>query len=103
MANTIENTLNKIGNTIENILGSNKKKSKSIRNSTNQSCLELNGMEARKEHLYRNEWKKDFQYTKALVNSEYEVQTEFKVSTVNENVATQVANAKRKEASKNKN
>jgi hypothetical protein len=48
-----------------------------------QTCLERFGIEARKEHLYRNEWKMDFQYTKALVNSEYMIQNEFQVGNTN--------------------
>lgn len=37
------------------------------------------GRHARAYHLTRNEWKKDLQYTRALVNSEYMIQTEFKI------------------------
>ena len=39
---------------------------------------------AREEHLMRNEWKKDLQYTKLLVNSEYDIQTEFEISSYGE-------------------
>ena len=35
---------------------------------------------AREENLYRNEWLKDLQYTKTLVDAEYDIQTEFKVA-----------------------
>lgn len=41
---------------------------------------------AREEHLMRNEWKKDLQYTRLLVNAEYEVQTEFKISSKEEDM-----------------
>lgn len=44
------------------------------------SPLERIGMEARKETLSRNEWRKDSEYTKALVQAEYLIQHEFKVS-----------------------
>lgn len=41
--------------------------------------LEKIGKEARRYHMLRNEWRKDFLYTKALVNSEYMIQSEFKI------------------------
>ena len=82
MANTVENTLKKIGNTIENIFGGggSSQQSSSSTGNGNASTLEMYGAQARKYHLMRNEWKKDFQYTKALVNSEYSIQTEFKIN-----------------------
>ena len=82
MANTIDNTLKKIGNTIENIMGGTPSKKPSSNVSTNgkQTCLEKFGIEARNKHLYRNEWKVDLQYTKALVDSEYMIQNEFPVA-----------------------
>ena len=47
----------------------------------NISPLERIGMEARRETLRRNEWvKDDYEYTKPLVQSEYLIQDEFKVS-----------------------
>lgn len=82
MANTLDNTLNKVGTTLETIFGSKNKgyvKNPQI-NDEGQTVLERVGIEARREHLFRNEWKKDLQYTRALVNSEYEIQTEFIVS-----------------------
>ena len=45
-----------------------------------QTCLEKVGMEARYAHLLRNEWRREFEYTRPLVLSEYQIQTEFKVS-----------------------
>ena len=83
MANTLNNTLDKVGNAIESVLsvGKNKGFEKNPQiNSQGQTCLERFGMEARNEHLLRNEWKKDLQYTKLLVEAEYNIQTEFKVS-----------------------
>lgn len=41
---------------------------------------------AREENLYRNEWLKDLQYTKALVNAEYDIQTEFEISSYGEDL-----------------
>jgi hypothetical protein len=80
MANTVENTFNKIGDTIERILGSKTDApSDIVSNGGKSSPLEMYGMQARNYHLMRNEWRKDLQYTKSLVNSEYMIQTEFKV------------------------
>ena len=67
-----------------------------------QTCLERFGIEARKEHLYRNEWKMDFQYTKALVNSEYMIQNEFPVGSTDQSVQDQMEAAKKKEEKANK-
>jgi hypothetical protein len=41
-------------------------------------------VEARNAHLMRNEWKRDLQYSKQLVNAEYLIQSEFKVSSYEE-------------------
>jgi len=82
MANTLNNTLNKVGDAIEAVFGT-KKTAPSVdpnRVYTGQTCLERFGIEARAEHLFRNEWKRDLQYTKTLVDAEYLIQTEFKVS-----------------------
>ena len=45
-----------------------------------QTCLERFGFMSRQEHLFRNEWHRDVQYTKQLVDAEYNIQSEFKVS-----------------------
>lgn len=83
MANTLNNTLNKVGDAIEAVMGGAKKSTPHNdpnRVYTGQTCLERFGMEARSAHLMRNEWKRDLQYTKLLVDAEYLIQTEFKVS-----------------------
>ncbi len=99
MANTIDNTLKKIGNTIENIMGGTKPQqpSSNVNTSGKQTCLERFGIEARKEHLYRNEWKIDLQYTKALVDAEYMVQTEFLVGSTDQSVQDQMEAARIKQ------
>lgn len=104
MANTIDNTLKKIGNTIENIMGGTKPQqpSSNVNTSGKQTCLERFGIEARKEHLYRNEWKIDLQYTKALVDAEYAVQNEFPVGSTDQSVQDQMEAAKKKEEKANK-
>lgn len=86
MAN-LEKTLDKIGSGIETVLGSSPRPSfdeepsrSHFRNPNGgQSNVERIGMESRSEHLRRNEWGKYFQYTKTLVESEYDVQKEFMV------------------------
>lgn len=104
MANTIDNTLKKIGNTIENIMGGTKPQqpSSNVSISGKQTCLERFGIEARNEHLYRNEWKIDLQYTKALVDAEYAVQNEFPVGSTDQSVQDQMEAAKKKEEKANK-
>ncbi len=104
MANTIDNTFRKIGNTIENIMGGSSTQQSSSNGTTNgkQTCLEKFGIEARKEHLYRNEWKVDLQYTKALVDAEYMVQTEFPVGSTDQSVQDQMETTKKKEEKANK-
>lgn len=104
MANTIDNTFRKIGNTIENIMGGSSSQQPSSNGTTNgkQTCLEKFGIEARKEHLFRNEWKIDLQYTKALVNAEYMVQTEFPVGSTDQSVQDQIETARKKEEEANK-
>ena len=83
MANTLNNTLNKVGDAIEAVMGGAKKSTPyndQNRVYTGQTCLERFGMKARSAHLMRNEWKRDLQYTKTLVDAEYLIQSEFKVS-----------------------
>lgn len=49
--------------------------------SNGETTLERIGREARENHLKRNEWvKRHIEYTKALVQAEYDIQREFKVN-----------------------
>ena len=100
MANTLNNTLNKIGDAIESVLGTKKTAPHNDPNRvyTGQTCLERFGMEARNTHLLRNEWKRDLQYTKTLVDAEYLIQTEFKVSSYEDRLKEQAAAADKKAA-----
>ena len=98
MANTVENTFNKIGNTIENIFGS---ASGAKQPDTNKgdgmgkaSNLELYGIHARQGQLSRNEWSKTTQYTRQLVRAEYMIQTEFKVNSGGEPLTESQTNDK---------
>jgi hypothetical protein len=81
MANTVENTFRKIGNTLEYIFngGTTEQPITNTNGMGKPSNLEMYGRQARGYHLMRNEWKKDIQYTRSLVNAEYMIQTEFKI------------------------
>ena len=100
MANTLTNTLNKVGDAIEAIMGGSKKSTPyndPNRVYTGQTCLERFGMEARNAHLMRNEWKRDLQYTKLLVDAEYLIQTEFKVSSYEDRLKEQAESKAQKQ------
>lgn len=100
MANTLTNTLNKVGDAIEAIMGGAKKSTPyndPNRVYTGQTCLERFGMEARSAHLMRNEWKRDLQYTKLLVDAEYLIQTEFKVSSYEDRLKEQAESKTQKQ------
>lgn len=100
MANTLNNTLNKVGDAIEAVMGGAKKSTPHNdpnRVYTGQTCLERFGMEARSAHLMRNEWKRDLQYTKLLVDAEYLIQTEFKVSSYEDRLKEQAESKTKKQ------
>lgn len=100
MANTLTNTLNKVGDAIEAIMGGAKKSTPyndPNRVYTGQTCLERFGMEARNAHFMRNEWKRDLQYTKLLVDAEYLIQTEFKVSSYEDRLKEQAESKAQKQ------
>ena len=100
MANTLNNTLNMVGDAIEAVMGGAKKSTPyndPNRVYTGQTCLERFGMEARSAHLMRNEWKRDLQYTKLLVDAEYLIQTEFKVSSYEDRLKEQAESKAQKQ------
>ena len=100
MANTLNNTLNKVGDAIEAVMGGAEKSTPHNdpnRVYTGQTCLERFGMEARSAHLMRNEWKRDLQYTKLLVDAEYLIQTEFKVSSYEDRLKEQAESKAQKQ------
>lgn len=78
--NTVENTYKKVANTLSALFGTKDVSQPNTNNGGKPSMLEMIGMEARKYHLDRNEWDKGLQYTRALVNAEYTIQTEFKIN-----------------------
>lgn len=93
MANTIENTIGKIGdaaekaldrigNVVEDILGKDTVYPSAIKKPVDRkkiSNLEQIGRNQRNEHFMRNSWRNDLQYTKPLVDAEYLIQTSFKI------------------------
>ena len=100
MANTLNNTLNKVGDAIEAVMGGARKSTPYNDPNhvyTGQTCLERFGMEARSAHLMRNEWKRDLQYTKLLVDAEYLIQTEFKVSSYEDRLKEQAESKTQKQ------
>ena len=100
MANTLNNTLNKVGDAIEAVMGGTKKSTPYNDQNhvyTGQTCLERFGMEARSAHLMRNEWKRDLPYTKLLVDAEYLIQTEFKVSSYEDRLKEQAESKAQKQ------
>lgn len=100
---TVNSTLNKVGSTIEALFGGKPKPQQPDSNSNGgkQTCLERFGIEARGYHLLRNEWRKDLEYSKPLVDAEYMIQNEFPVGTTDSDVATQAQEAAEKEAKAN--
>lgn len=103
MANTLESTLNKVGNAIEAVMGTTHPHTYNVNvNTVGQTCLERIGREARAEHLMRNEWRKDLGYSKVLVDAEYMIQTEFKVSSYEDRLKEQANEMAEKQAKQQK-
>ena len=91
MPSPIENTLNRIGNVVQDIFtGSNEPSTSNTNATTGQTCLEATGMRQRTLHLRQNMWRKnDIEYSRPLVLAEYEIQTEFIVSSTDDLVQEQ--------------
>ena len=100
---TVNSTINKVGSTIEVLFGGKPKPQQPVpsNNGGKQTCLERFGIEARGYHLLRNEWRKDLEYSKPLVDAEYMIQNEFPVGTSDADVATQAQEAAEKETKAN--
>ena len=76
-----EKVLDSIGTAIESLFkGQDATQPTVSSNGLKQTCLERFGMEARHKHILRNGWRKDLEYSKPLVDAEYLIQSEFKVS-----------------------
>jgi vacuolar-type H+-ATPase subunit H len=101
MASPIEKTLDRIGNVVQDIFsGSKSESTSSTADSTKgQTCLEATGMRQRALHLMQNTWRKnDIEYSRPLVLAEYDIQTEFIVSTTDDIVQEQKEKAEAKQA-----
>ena len=90
--------INRAANVVQELLGgssSTEQPITNIKSDGRQSCLERYGMIARKEHILRNEWRReDIEYTKQLVASEYLIQSEFKVGPDEESIEAEIEAAR---------
>jgi len=86
MATAIENTLNRVGNAIQSLFNGKDEPTVSNTNAnTGQTCLEITGMRQRELHLRQNTWRRnDIEYSKPLIDAEYNIQTEFKISSTDD-------------------
>lgn len=100
MATAIENTLNRVGNVIQSLF--NGKDEPTVPNTnanTGQTCLEITGMRQRELHLRQNTWRRnDIEYSKPLVDAEYNIQTEFLVSSTDDLIQEQKKKQEEREA-----
>lgn len=105
MASPIEKTLNRIGNVVQDIFsGSKSQSTSSTADSTKgQTCLEATGMRQRELHLIQNMWRKnDIEYSRPLVLAEYDIQTEFIVSSTDDIIQEQQASIEKAKTSEEK-
>lgn len=96
------NFIQRVGDTLEAMFGTRKPEittqTGTYKQTGDQSNLEKIGFVMRKDHLLRNEWGKDMEYTKQLVASEYLIQNEFLVGgDMDEVKAEQEASKKREQ------
>lgn len=96
------NFIQRVGDTLEAMFGTRKPEittqTGTYKQTGDQSNLEKIGFAMRKDHLLRNEWGKDMEYTKQLVASEYLIQNEFLVGgDMDEVKAEQEASKKREQ------
>lgn len=102
------NFAKRVGDTLETMFGTRKSEittqTGTYKQTGDQSNLEKIGFQMRKDHLMRNEWGKDMEYTKQLVVSEYLIQNEFLVGDDMETVKAEqeVARKKEEDATKRK-
>lgn len=104
MASPIEKTLNRIGNVVQDIFsGSKTQSTSSTASTTGQTCLEATGMRQRELHLMQNMWRKnDVEYSRPLVLAEYDIQTEFLVSTTDDIIQEQQSNIEKAKTTEEK-
>lgn len=101
------NFAKRVGDTLEAMFGAKKSEPAGFvggREQTGkQSNLEKIGFAMRKDHLLRNEWKRDIEYTKQLVVAEYLIQNEFKVGDDLEQVRNELEVSEKKVQDKKTN
>jgi hypothetical protein len=104
MPSPIEKTLDRIGNVVQDIFsGSKSQSTSSTASTTGQTCLEATGMRQRALHLMQNTWRKnDIEYSRPLVLAEYDIQTEFIVSSTDDIIQEQQASIEKAKASEEK-
>jgi hypothetical protein len=95
------NFAKRVGDTLETMFCTRKSEittqTGTYKQTGDQSNLEKIGFQMRKDHLLRNEWGKDMEYTKQLVSSEYLIQNEFLVGDDMETVKAEQEAARKKE------
>ena len=103
MSSPIEKTLNRIGNVVQDIFSGSKSETTSTSATTGQTCLEATGMRQRELHLIQNMWRKnDIEYSRPLVLAEYDIQTEFIVSSTDDIIQEQQASIEKAKTSEEK-
>jgi hypothetical protein len=104
MPSPIEKTLDRIGNVVQDIFsGSKSQSTSSTASTTGQTCLEATGMRQRELHLMQNMWRKnDIEYSRPLVLAEYDIQTEFIVSSTDDIIQEQQASIEKAKTSEEK-
>jgi hypothetical protein len=100
MASSIEKILDRVGNAVQSLFKGKDEPTVSNTNAnTGQTCLEINGMRQRELHLRQNTWRRNYQeYSKPLVDAEYNIQTEFKVSSTDDLLQEQKQKQEEREA-----
>lgn len=100
MASEIEKTLNRVGNAVQSLFSGKDEPTVSNTNAnTGQTCLEITGMRQRELHLRQNAWRREYQeYSKPLVDAEYNIQTEFLVSSTDDLIQDQKKKQEEREA-----
>ena len=104
MPSPIEKTLDRIGNVVQDIFsGSKSQSTSSTASTTGQTCLEATGMRQRELHLIQNMWRKnDIEYSRPLVLAEYDIQTEFIVSSTDDIIQEQQSSIEKAKTSEEK-
>ena len=100
MATAIEKTLDKVGNAIQSLFNGKDEPTVNTSNVyTGQTCLEITGIRQRELHIRQNTWRRnDIEYSKPLIDAEYNIQTEFKVSSTDDLLQEQKEKQEEREA-----